>query len=621
VRPDPPRILDHLRPAAARSLGDPGSDAALLDRYVRERDGAAFAALLARHGPMVLRVCHRVVGDPHRAEDAFQAAFLVLARRAAAVRPPEALAAWLHGVAYRVALKARAGEARRCRREVPAADFDPADPRADPLAEVSARELLAAVDEEVRRLPQAYRLPVILCCLEGKTQEEAARRLGWTPGALQGRLERGRKRLHARLVRRGLTLTAAAAAVEVSRAAAARVPGRVLVPTARAALLIAAGKAVSPDPVTAEVVTLMEGVLNAMLRARLKTTAAVLVILGILGVVTGALLFRAAADEPALPARQVAAGSPAQDGGAAPGKPAAAPGPYALILIEDLQDLGFPVLKGRALAGAGDPAAYRRTQVVLLRSRPNLRAALGKAEVASLAILKTQADPLGWLEKNVEAVLLDNTDILRVSIGAGSEAERAALANAVAAAYVERTNNEEREQKVQRLDALRDLLAEHERRLQQSREVLRKVAQQTGTDPSGALRRQFEREDLAHLRGELQQTRAARIRAQARLNYRRSRPAGEKAKEVIGQLEEEVGVLAEQEKLLRQEIDPLTEAAVRNHAETTAGGELVSLRDEVAAAEQMTRRVAEQVEGLQMELRAAPRVRLLEKAEASRPGK
>jgi RNA polymerase sigma factor (sigma-70 family) len=188
-------------------------DADLLGRFVARHDETAFAALVGRHGPMVLRVCHRILADTHAAEDAFQATFLVLAKRAGALRRPDALAAWLHGVACRVALKTRC--ARPTSRPLPE---DSPDPRPDPLAEVSVRELLAVLDEEVTRLPQAYRLPVLLCCLEGLSQEEAAHRLGWTPGSVKGRLERGRKKLHARLTRRGLTLPAALAAVEVSRA-------------------------------------------------------------------------------------------------------------------------------------------------------------------------------------------------------------------------------------------------------------------------------------------------------------------------------------------------------------------------------------------------------------------
>src|SRR5262249_50839165 len=179
------------------------SDAALLRRFLGGRDERAFAALVDRHAELVYQVCWRVLGDAHDAEDAFQATFLVLARKAATVRPREALPAWLHGVARRVALKARTARARRPLAGTPLAAH-PVDPRPDPLARLSARELLRIVDEELQRLPDGYRLPVILCCLEGRSQEEAALQLGWTPGSVKGRLERGRARLQQRLARPGL---------------------------------------------------------------------------------------------------------------------------------------------------------------------------------------------------------------------------------------------------------------------------------------------------------------------------------------------------------------------------------------------------------------------------------
>jgi RNA polymerase sigma factor (sigma-70 family) len=236
---DPATLLRHLRRLAAPAPLPPDADAVLLGRFVRDRDEAAFAALVRRHGPMVQRVCRRALADPGLADDAFQATFLILARRAAAIRSRESLASWLHGVALRVARSAQATDARRRLREVSAPGLNPLDPRPDPLAEVSARELVAVVDEEVQRLPEAYRLPVILCCLEGRTREEAAALLGWTAGAVKGRLERGRARLHARLARRGLTLGTALAAVEVSRLAPAEVPAE---GTVRAALAFAAGR-------------------------------------------------------------------------------------------------------------------------------------------------------------------------------------------------------------------------------------------------------------------------------------------------------------------------------------------------------------------------------------------
>ncbi len=210
------KLLQHLRRLSESSPAEPSADAVLLERFVRGGEDAAFGAIVARHGPMVQAVCRRVLGDAHAAEDAFQATFLVLARKAGAIRKPHSLASWLHGVAYRIARKARTADARRRHSLQPLA-VEPADPRADPLAELSARELLTILDEELQRLPEVYRLPILLCGLQCRSQEEAARQLGWTPGSLQGRLERGRARLHAQLRRRGLTLTAALLTLEASR--------------------------------------------------------------------------------------------------------------------------------------------------------------------------------------------------------------------------------------------------------------------------------------------------------------------------------------------------------------------------------------------------------------------
>jgi RNA polymerase sigma factor (sigma-70 family) len=266
----------YLRQLAFRGETDSASDAALLGRIVSTRDEAAFAAIMSRHGPLVLQVCRRILHNADDAEDAFQATFLVLARKVATVRPPEALSAWLHGVARRVALKARCSGARQ-HREQPPFQASVADPRPDPLAELSARELLALVDEEVQRLPQVYRLPVILCCLEGRSQEEAARQLGWTPGSVKGRLERGRARLYQRLVRRGLTLTAAFAAVQVSRAAvSAASTGPLILRTLRGALAFGTGRQALASGVSADATALAAKVIADMALARLKVAAALL---------------------------------------------------------------------------------------------------------------------------------------------------------------------------------------------------------------------------------------------------------------------------------------------------------------------------------------------------------
>src|SRR5262249_49158433 len=145
-------------------------------------------------------------GNECDAEDAFQATFLVLTRKAAAIHPPSSLPAWLHGVAHSLALKHRQAQKRRQNRETRNAQATEAPSSPDPLDQLTAREMLQVLDEELQRLRESYRLPLILCWLEGRTQDEAADVLGWTPDSVRGRLHRGRALLHARLARRGLAL-------------------------------------------------------------------------------------------------------------------------------------------------------------------------------------------------------------------------------------------------------------------------------------------------------------------------------------------------------------------------------------------------------------------------------
>ena len=238
------------------------SDALLLERFRHERDESAFAALVARHGDMVLRSCRRILGDVHEAEDAFQATFLILARKAHLLRQPRALPGFLHSIARRVALKARTKAASRPDNS-PRIETLP-DPHSDPLTQLTAREVLTILDEEVACLPAAQRSAVLLCCLEGHTREEAARILGCSPGSLKGHLERGRRRLQARLQRRGIALPTALALATVSRSEAASV--LIIQSTVKAAL----GSSIS-SPAAA----LAHSVLRAMFWPKLAGVMAV----------------------------------------------------------------------------------------------------------------------------------------------------------------------------------------------------------------------------------------------------------------------------------------------------------------------------------------------------------
>jgi RNA polymerase sigma factor (sigma-70 family) len=191
-------------------LAGPVAEAAaavLLEGYVRSGDADAFARLVERHGPMVLGVCRRVLGASADVEDAFQATFLSLARQARSIRDRDRLAAWVHRVAVRIARKVRS------RAAPPPADEPPRRSSDDPAANAAWREVCQVLDEELMRLPEALRAPLVLCYLDGATRDEAAGRLGWSLSTLKRRLERGRELLCGRLTARGIAPAGLAAAL------------------------------------------------------------------------------------------------------------------------------------------------------------------------------------------------------------------------------------------------------------------------------------------------------------------------------------------------------------------------------------------------------------------------
>jgi RNA polymerase sigma factor (sigma-70 family) len=269
-------------------LFDAGSVAGLTDRQLLEQFNAernstaetAFAALVTRHGPMVLDVCHRVIGDLHHAEDAFQAVFLVLARKARSIRDPDLLGNWLFGVAHRTALKARARLARQrkneedgpMRRPVFESILIAADQSMTQRADRSVlnREETEALLGEIDRLPGSFRLPVVLCYFEGLTLDEAARRLRWRPGTLRSRLARAREKLRRALTRRGVILPAAALVSALStRSASARVSAVLCNATTRAAMNFVGGQAVG-ETISATVVALAREVLRSMILDKIR---------------------------------------------------------------------------------------------------------------------------------------------------------------------------------------------------------------------------------------------------------------------------------------------------------------------------------------------------------------
>src|SRR5579859_4021110 len=213
--------LDRIRTAVSCREAAGLTDAQLLEGYVSRKDEAAFEALVRRHGPMVLGVCRRILGGTHDAEDAFQAVFLVLVRKAATVLPREMVGSWLYGVAFRTANKARVMKATRRAKEMRARE------RALPEeahTELYWRDFLPMLDRELQALPDKYRTPIVLCDLEGKQRRDAAAQLGWPEGTLSSRLAAGRRMLARRLSRRGVSLSASAVALGIAHQASAAVP-------------------------------------------------------------------------------------------------------------------------------------------------------------------------------------------------------------------------------------------------------------------------------------------------------------------------------------------------------------------------------------------------------------
>jgi RNA polymerase sigma factor (sigma-70 family) len=287
------------------------SDGELLERFRAHGEEAAFALLVERHGPMVLDVCRRCLGNAHDAEDAFQATFLVLVRKAASIRSRDSVPSWLHGVARRVSGQARLRARRRQDVVLP----PPPIPPTDPGANLTWDELRTLVDEEMGRLPEDQRAAVILCCLEGRSQDQAAKELGCPKSTLSSRLEKGRETLRRRLARRGFALSAGAlASVLAAAPASASLPAMLLIAAVRNATLATKG-AVDAGVVSAEVLALTTAAVRSMTPWKLTLTvlAACVLLTGAATLAYHGLRDRPAVDPPR-PAGTVAEREPPNQG-------------------------------------------------------------------------------------------------------------------------------------------------------------------------------------------------------------------------------------------------------------------------------------------------------------------
>ncbi len=295
--------IQHIHTLYASGTVTGASDGELLDRFIASRDAIAFEALLARHGPMVLAVCRSVLGDVPSSDDAFQATFLILVKKARAVQVQDSLGRWLHGVSRRVAIRASKRDALARKR----ASGDPRHLASFNIDEEDRREVRAAIHEEVNRLPASIRAPILACYFEGLTHEQAAAHLRWPVGTVKGRLSRARRMLRDRLTRRGIGITTGVIMATLSYPSAkAAVPLSLIKSTVKAAIGFAAGRAAIVGTVPAASYLLAKGALNAMAWTKIATAAAVLGSL-ITGVASYAAVGQSPGDKPAAESSQIAA--------------------------------------------------------------------------------------------------------------------------------------------------------------------------------------------------------------------------------------------------------------------------------------------------------------------------
>jgi RNA polymerase sigma factor (sigma-70 family) len=376
-------VLRHVGALAAPPAGHERTDQQLLHDFCAAGDQAAFTALVRRHGPMVLGVCRHVLRQEQDAEDAFQATFWALARNAGSVRNREALAGWLHGVAYRTAVFARRSADRRRMHEGKVK----AMPQRDPSWESTWREVQALLDEEIGRLPDKCRAAFVLCHLEGHSRAEAARQLGLKEGTISSRLDQARKRLQQRLSQRGVVLTVVLGAAALGDRAATAVPARLARATVQTALGHTAG--------SAAVAGLVRGVAPTLLGTKLKIMTAVLTVAGILAAGAGALAHRGASAQ-AAPAAGPETPTPRKQatGGDGPGrgKPAAPTTPAD----------GAVVVKGRVLGPDGKPVAGAKLSVWTDATKKTKGAPVGATtgEDGRFRLAVARAD----LERNAQVV-------------------------------------------------------------------------------------------------------------------------------------------------------------------------------------------------------------------------
>jgi RNA polymerase sigma factor (sigma-70 family) len=363
------------------------TDSELLKRFLAGRDENAFEALVLRHGPMVLALCRRILRDPQDAEDAFQAAFLVLVRRAASIAEPELLGNWLYGVASRTARAARAAAEKRRAKEAEVVT------REQPDRESPWQELQPFLDRELSRLPARYRIPLVLCHLEEMSRQEAARALGLPEGTLSSRLARGRAVLARRLTRWCPSVVGEVLLAGLDKPALAAPLVRA---TTRVGMSVLAGQPMNAGLVSAPVAVLSQGVLRGMFLAKLKIAAAVLCVGGLLACAAGTAASRGFGTKEDSPAASRGFGT--EDDPPAAGAPKSPSDPLLTQVQETTKSITDAQGKLRVLLRTasvqdrtGDPAGARKTRHEALELAKGFAAGSPRVD-AVLMVVRSQIE-------------------------------------------------------------------------------------------------------------------------------------------------------------------------------------------------------------------------------------
>jgi RNA polymerase sigma factor (sigma-70 family) len=394
------KVIKHLRGIVDQQEAQHTSNGRLLELFITQRDETAFEELMRRHGPMVWGVCQRVIPNSHDAEDAFQATFLVLVRKAGSVRPREMVGNWLYGVAYRTALEARKTVVNRRVKERQVIDM----PRRETEKE-TWEELRAVLDQELTRLPDKYRAVLVLCDLEGKTRKKVAQQLNLPDGTVASRLASARRMLAKRLSRRGFMISGGALAAKLTQNASASVPPLVMSSTIKAVSLFGAGQLATPGVISVKVAALTEGVLKAMLVTKLKITTAVLVAAATVAIAAGVGL----SQDSAAPKTTDKTGTRDSHDPSQLKRPAPTINRQELDkLFHDLEksppDMRIELLK-QALQ------AYRNYAEMLEKERRN-QAPMARAKWEYKAISRTAIEQIGFAERGLADSLADGLNKL-----------------------------------------------------------------------------------------------------------------------------------------------------------------------------------------------------------------